>query len=165
MTVIGLDPGNERSALVVYDGASESVLDSVFDYNNSVMNFLTVTREYGNVRPTLVIEKVACYGMPVGESVFETVYWSGIFARAYGLSFTERITRGDVKMHLCRSMRAKDGNVRQAILDRFGGKEKAVGKKAIPGPLHGLHGHHFAALGVAITFSDLKNNSTIGIDT
>jgi hypothetical protein len=58
--------------------------------------------------------------MPVGAEVFETIYWSGRFAEAYGVEHDARITRIDVKMHLCHSPRAKDGNVRQALIDRFG---------------------------------------------
>ena len=60
------------------------------------------------------------------------------------------VYRSKVKLHFCGSSRAKDGNVRASILDRFGGKLTAVGKKATPGPLYGVHGHMWSALAVAI---------------
>ena len=48
-------------------------------------------------------------------------------------------------------MRAKDSNIRQALLDLYGGdKRKAIGIKAEPGPLYGIKSHMWAALGVAV---------------
>ena len=159
MIVIGLDPGSESSAAVVYQDGK--VLEHVMAENLALMQWLTVGGGLGNGRAKLVIEKIACYGMAVGAEVFETVFWSGIFARTYGLDYTDRITRGEVKLHLCRSMRAKDANVRQAILDKFGGKEVAIGKKANPGPLFGIKSHCFAALGVAITYAETKGDKNV----
>jgi hypothetical protein len=54
-----------------------------------------------------------------------------------------------VKLHLCESVRANDSNIRAALIDRFGpGKEKAVGRKATPGPLFGLKGDEWSALAI-----------------
>ena len=65
------------------------------------------------------------------------------------------IYRKDVKLHLCGSPRAKDSNIRQALIDRFGpGKEKAIGLKKTPGPLYGVKSHVWAALAVAVTHLD-----------
>jgi hypothetical protein len=102
---------------------------------------------------------VASYGMAVGATVFETCVWSGRFierwlsGRAYRPQ-PDRIYRKEVKMHLCGSMRAKDANVRQALIDRYGGKEAAIGKKANPGPLYGMSGDCWSALAVAITAAE-----------
>ena len=57
-------------------------------------------------------------------------------------------------MHFCNSVQAKDGNIRQALIDRFGGKEGAIGKKKTPGPLYGVHAHEWPALAVAVMASD-----------
>ena len=61
-------------------------------------------------------------------------------------------------MHLCNSVRAKDSNVRQALLDRFpatgGGKTPQIGTKSKPGPLYGFSKDMWAALGVALTFAN-----------
>jgi hypothetical protein len=47
--------------------------------------------------------------------------------------------------------------VRQALIDKFGpGKELAIGKKASQGPLYGLTGDFWAALGVAVTASETE---------
>lgn len=60
--------------------------------------------------------------MPVGESVFQTCVWIGRFtqlADELGKGFAY-IYRKDEKMNICHSMKAKDSNIRQALIDRFG---------------------------------------------
>lgn len=108
----------------------------------------------------LALESVASYGMAVGAEVFETCVWSGRFLQrwedARGPSAevrpSQRIYRREVKLHLCGSSRAKDPNVRQALIDRYGpGKDVAIGRKATPGPLYGVTSHVWSALAVAVT--------------
>lgn len=110
----------------------------------------------------LAIEMAASYGMPVGQDVFSTVVWSGRFIQrwvngphghAEGTVLT--VYRKDVTLHLCHSRSAGDKNVRQALIDRYGpGKSVAIGLKASPGPLHGVSGDVWAALGVGVTAAD-----------
>lgn len=61
-----------------------------------------------------------------------------------------RLPRLQVKPHLFRNSRAKDANIRAALLDRFGGREVAIGRKAAPGPLDGVHGDLWASVALAI---------------
>ena len=68
-----------------------------------------------------------------------------------GLKRWRWIERREEKLHLCDSPRANDSTIRQAIIDRFGGKDAAIGKKKVPGPLYGISGDVWAALAVAIT--------------
>jgi hypothetical protein len=99
---------------------------------------------------------IACYGMPVGAEVFETCVWIGRFLQRWEGPYS-LVYRREVKLHLCDSARAKDANVRQALIDRFGpGKQKAIGLKASPGPLFQIKADLWAALGVAVTFADRK---------
>lgn len=148
MTIIGLDPGPTQSALVEWNG--ERVVFSVEESNQEMLD-----RIKSILSGTIVIEKIESYGMAVGAEVFETCYWSGIFAHSFGLAQTARLGRGAIKLHICGSKRANDSNVRQAILDRFGGKEAAFGKKSAPGLLYGITGHRMSALAVALTYFDL----------
>lgn len=78
----------------------------------------------------LVIEMIASYGMAVGESVFQTCVWIGRFEELAlsRIKETQYIYRKDEKMNLCHSMKAKDSNIRQALIDRFG----PVGTKRNP---------------------------------
>jgi hypothetical protein len=137
---IGIDPGPRESAIVVWDGVA--VL-SARDVPNSA-----VPHALAGVSAAIACEWVECFGMAVGREVFETVFAVGTFSAAATLRL---IPRRDVKLHLCASLRAKDANIRQALIDRFG----IVGTKKNPGPLFGISQHRWAALAVAVTAHDL----------
>lgn len=148
-TILAIDPGTTESGWVLLrDGVPVRFGK---DANDHVIGKVDILSE----RPdsTLAIEMVASYGMPVGAEVFETCVWAGRFIEAWG-GGEVRVYRKDVKMHLCGQTRAKDGNVRQALIDRFGGKDKAIGKKATPGPCYGMSGDVWQALALAVTVHD-----------
>lgn len=147
MIVVGLDPGTHESALVVWDGTTEQILSYNTVGNATVLDLLDPFADKGYV---LVIEKIASYGMAVGASVFETVFWSGRFCERFK-GRVDRITRADIKLHLCHSKKAKDGNIRQALIDRFG----EVGTKKNPGRMYGMATHLWAALAVAVSWHDM----------
>lgn len=153
MEILAIDPGNTRSAYVVFNDGIESF---GIVANETMREVIKTHIDNCN---HLAIEMVACYGMPVGATVFDTCVWIGRFIEAWGKEYT-RVYRKDVKMHLCNSMRAKDSNIRQAILDKYpatgGGKTPQIGTKAQPGPLFGISKDVWAALAVAITFSETK---------
>ena len=106
-------------------------------------------------------------GMAVGKETFETCFMSGRFVqRAIDTYIAtgdgsggnwSRLYRRAVKIHLCGSVRAQDSNIRQALLDRFGGSLKAIGHRRQPGPLHGLKKHEWSALALAVTWMDLQD--------
>jgi hypothetical protein len=102
----------------------------------------------------IVIESIESYGMPVGREVFDTVHWSGRFTEAAHPTPVVQVPRREVKLALCHDTRAKDANVRQALLDRFGGKVAAVGNKANPGPLYGISKDVWQALAVGVAYLD-----------
>lgn len=149
MRIIGLDPGPEKSAYAVM-GFGGEIQAGKMD-NGSILAKIVWRHHFPD--DVLVIEQVASFGMPVGAEVFETVFWSGRFAQAWPVKH-ERIKRHEVKMHLCHSMKANDGTIRQAIIDRYGGKEKAIGRKKNPGPLYGISGDCWSALAVALVYAD-----------
>lgn len=150
--MIAIDPGNERSAWVCYDQGT--VIGAGIEANDTLRERMHRSAEFTGDGP-VVIEMIASYGMPVGREVFETCLWIGRFMEAAGGA--ELVYRKDVKMHLCQSPRAKDANIRQALIDRFGpGKDAAIGKKASPGPLYGFKADMWAALAVAVTYADTQ---------
>lgn len=149
MSVIAIDPGPEQSAWLVHrpDGFAFGI-----DENATVKRMLS--RWVSSMNDHLAIEMIASYGMPVGREVFETVLWIGRMIEAWGRPYT-LVYRRDVKMHLCGNNAAKDGNIRAALIDRFGpGKQKAVGTKKAPGPLLGIANDVWSALAVAVTWND-----------
>lgn len=144
-----IDPGPTQSALVTFRGW-EIVNKEILE-NLQLRDYLAALNHPGVL---LAIEMVQSFGMPVGASVFETVFWIGRFVEAWSGKH-RLIYRKDIKLHLCGSSRAKDGNVRQALLDLYkpagGGKTPQIGTKAKPGPLYGMKSHLWSALAVAVT--------------
>lgn len=146
--IIGLDPGPRESAVVTYDarvGPCEWFTKANDDVRSWLIDYPSV------VGDVLVIEQIAAMGMAVGESVFETCFWSGRFAEAWAREWT-RLKRVPIKMHLCGLARAKDQNVRRVLLDRFGGDSA----KRKGGVLYKLSGDQWQALAVACTYYDLN---------
>lgn len=151
--IIAIDPGPVESAYVDWDG-SRIVSFGKFS-NESLLMRLSYAGTYYSAYDICVIEMIASYGMPVGYEVFETCVWIGRFMQAFGAAKCERLTRNQVKNHMCHSSKAKDSNIRQAIIDRFGGS-KAIGLKKSPGPLYGISGDVWAALAVALTYEGMR---------
>lgn len=156
MRVLAVDPGYEVSAIVLFDGARGRVLEHVIEKNDLIVEKF---HRYWPTAPPLdavVFESIESYGMAVGREVFETVFWTGrFFEAASEIVEPHRMARRTVKVHLCQSARAQDSNIRVALLDRFGGKERAIGKRKTPGPLFGIKSHEWSALAIAVTWWDL----------
>jgi hypothetical protein len=155
LSVLAIDPGSERSAWVyLRDGVPKNFgMDENRHVRTEICAGVSATDD-------VVIEMIASYGMAVGAEVFETCVWIGRFMEALTHSSVPpssiaRIKRMEVKSHLCHRGNAKDANIRQALIDRFGpGKEKAIGTKAAPGPLYGMKADLWAALAVGVTYWD-----------
>jgi hypothetical protein len=153
--ILAIDPGPEQSAYVELSGTS--IRDFGKMDNAELLRKLDRASWVGD---HVAIEMIASYGMPVGAEVFETCVWIGRFMQACGNTPITRIPRLQVKNNLCHSSRANDANIRQALIDRFGGKERAIGKKAAPGPLFGVSGDVWAALAVGLTWMDQNGVGT-----
>lgn len=141
MRILAIDPGTEESGFCILQHGE--VIDSGVDPNVEVLKSVGA-----HMSDVLAIEMIASYGMPVGKEVFETCVWIGRFVQAWHDPAAARlIYRRDVKLHLCGSPRAKDANIRQALIDKMG----PIGTKKAPGPLYGVSSHAWAALGVGVT--------------
>ena len=154
MNILSIDPGPTHSAWVRIE--SGIPVASNWRENQSVL--FDVEAMSDMLEGHLVIEKVMNYGMTVGESVFETVFWTGRFAEAWGNSFT-RITRGEVKDAMCHDQKATKANVNQAVRDHYD-TINPVGTKKNQGPLYefqhagpkGANPHRWDALAVGLTY-------------
>lgn len=145
--ILAIDPGTTHSGVVLYNGAP--VTAGVQD-NHDVLLLIA------DHRGPVAIEMIASYGMAVGKEVFETCLWIGRMVQVAGPDRVRLVYRKDVKMHVCGSPRAKDANIRQALIDRWGGKAEAVGTVKQPGPLYAVKSHAWAALAVAVTAAETK---------
>lgn len=144
MIVFAIDPGTTQSGWALLEGAK--VIDSGVSDNNDVLRWVRA----GQGADVLALEMVASYGMAVGREVFDTVRWIGRFQQAWHEPEAVRLVfRKDVKLHLCGNLRAKDANIRQALLDQLG----PAGTKKSPGNTYGVKSHAWSALAVAVTAS------------
>jgi Holliday junction resolvasome RuvABC endonuclease subunit len=148
MFTLAIDPGPVKSGYVVWDDEEECVVQSGVCPNEDIFPLMQGVTIDTSPISLVLIEKIASMGMAVGESVFETAVWSGKFMREAELEAIPvvRITRVQVKMAVCGSARAKDTNIRQALIDLFG----PVGTKRNPGPLYGVSGDAWAALALIV---------------
>ena len=165
MIILAIDPGPERSGWVCYDRNSKELLAKGLFENYELLSL--VRRADKSTHCAIEMIASSSYGMAVGASVFATCRWVKRFEEAWepgpprGDDAYRRLAalvyRRDVKMHLCGSPRAKDANVRQALMDRYGStRQKAIGTKKNPGPLYGVKKDIWAALGVAITYAETR---------
>lgn len=166
MIVLAVDPGCDSSAWVLFDGARAMAYGYESNEDLLARLYQGVYGEIATHGANVVFEQIASYGMPVGAEIFQTVLWTGRFYQQ-AIEMRNRdcrvdlMPRREVKLHLCASARAKDANIRQALIDRFGGKANAVGKKRSPGPLYGIHSHQWAALALAVTWHDLHSGTSV----
>lgn len=149
--ILALDPGPVQTGWAITEG-TEYVRGGIMQ-NADMLDFV---RRVPNIS-VLAIEMIASYGMAVGAEVFNTCTWIGRFEHAWFTvreHWPQRVFRQQVKLFLCHSPKAKDANVRQAILDLYpstgGGQTPQVGTKKKPGPLFGVSSHVWPALGVAL---------------
>lgn len=133
-SILAIDPGTHRSGWVVYENGR--VADCGVNDNWDVATYVRYGASLhpgrnGRRVDEIAIEMVEHYGrgMPAGESIFETCVWIGRFVQsAPHPDCVLVIPRREVKLELCGSSRAKDPNVRQALIDRVGPKGKKIGR-------------------------------------
>ena len=160
MRVAAIDPGPEESALVVIEG--DKLLFAGIEQNQCILLRLRNALWSPLLKDAhLVIEQVASYGMSVGAEVFETCTWSGKFAEAWSNAAMDtkevhRMKRKEVVLEVCGSTKAKDSNVRQAMIDRWGPPRIGKGKTGKPGPTHEVTADSWQALALGTAFRDIK---------
>lgn len=163
ISIIGIDPGPMRSAVVLWDARDRRVLEASHLDNEVLRDRLRDPSDQLYRRcdqlyrrsSVVAIEKIVSYGMRVGESTFQTAYWIGRFheaiEHAIGSAVVTLVARPEVKLALCHTARATDADVRDALIARYGQK----GTKKEPGPLYLVKGHCWSALAVAATLSEV----------
>jgi hypothetical protein len=148
--IISIDPGTIQSAVVVIDQGVICWPETEIASNESLLLALHSDAFFPE-RTILVIEQIQSYGMAVGAEIFRTVWWTGRFHEAFGDA--EYLPRKDVKLHLCGTSRAKDKNIKAALVERFG----HPGTKKNPGWMYGIKKDLWAALAVGVTWLDLND--------
>lgn len=164
MKIFAIDPGNIQSAYCVMDG--DYKLIEFGKYDNAVVGTKMnswIQKPFVDI-DTVVIERIASYGMPVGREVFDTCEWIGRFAlAAEQWTNTGFIYRQDEKMYICHDSRAKDANIRAALIERFAKHDFKNGKgtKKNPDVFYGVSADCWAAIAVAVTWLDMQKEKAI----
>jgi len=127
--------------------------------NREVLEWLsTCSRHHA-----LVMEVVRPRGMlPIYKELVDTAIWIGRFQQMWDPAATNdhspggngffEITREQVKRAILGKMNGKDSQLRAATIDLFGGKDRAIGKKASAGPLYDIKSDMWSALAIAIAW-------------
>jgi hypothetical protein len=162
LVVFAIDPGNEQSAWCLMNDQYQ-LLNFNKQPNREVMTNLLYLLTDSNTTVSLidgvVIERVASYGMPVGREVFETCEWIGRYAQEAEKKVpVEYIYRRDEKLYLCFDSKAKDANIRAALIERFAKHDLKNGRgtKTNPDYFYGVKADIWAAIAVAVTYLDMQ---------
>lgn len=156
--ILSIDPGNIESAYSIIDKNLKpvkfaKVQNEVFLEDLKLRRF---SRDFDINH--VAIEMIACYGMPVGKEVFDTCVWIGRFIEHMpdGAKI-QYIYRKDEKLNLCNSPKAKDANIRQALIDRFAKHDLKNGKgtKKNPDWFYGFAADIWSAYAVGVTYHDM----------
>lgn len=169
MKILAIDPGNIESGYAVIEMPDFKLLDFGKVKNEELLEMLVTysydlweKREGDEVRyfkfDAVAIEMVASYGMAVGKSVFDTCVWIGRFIQALANDGVDYVYRKDEKMCLCGSMKAKDSNIRQALIDRYAKHDFKNGKgvKKNPDTFYGVSKDVWQAIAVGVTYYELQ---------
>lgn len=143
MTVLAIDPGPVESAVVRWDGKRVSLAEKALNEN-----VIAGIRSGMLHADSFHIEMIASYGMPVGREVFDTCVWIGRFYETWWMARRQNawlVYRQAIKLHHCHSARAKDGNIRQALIDKYG----KPGTKKNQGVTYDLSGDTWQAFALA----------------
>lgn len=159
MRVFAIDPGNVESAYV--QCLSEPGIDCLVENFAKVPNLELEDRIRPRKDEVYLLEMVASYGMAVGASVFETCVQIGRFEQQIESSgaVVDRVYRKDVKMHHCGNMRAKDSNIKQALIDKYAKDTPNHGKgsKNAPGFFYGFSQDIWQAFALAAYWIETRS--------
>ena len=152
--ILAIDPGNTESAYAIVNLPDFQLLEFGKVDNHRLLQDVPV---YVGMADHFAIEMVASYGMPVGKDVFETCVWIGRFVQRAEKEY-HFVYRKDEKVRLCHDSRAKDSNIRQALIDRYAKFDFKNGKgtKKEPDTFYGVSKDVWQAIAVAVTYYEMK---------
>lgn len=158
--ILAIDPANIESGYVLTDN-NLKIIQKGKVKNEELLEEIKMDRFWydskSNEEDYIAIEMIASYGLAVGKEVFETCVWIGRFIQAIPNGIEPvLIYRQDEKLNLCGNKRAKDTNIRKALIDRFAKHDFKNGKgtKKNQDWFYGFKADMWAAYAVAVTFYD-----------
>lgn len=147
MKILAIDVGTTETGFCLIDKDTYKPIRFGKISNNDLLEIVK-SENYD----TLIYEEFQSYGMPIGVSTITSITWNGRYMQI-ALDREKKVDyiyRKEEKLNLCGSMKAKDSNIRQALIDRFG----EVGTKKAKGFFYGFKKDIWAAYAVGITWLD-----------
>lgn len=159
MTILALDPGNTQTGYAIISMPEFCLHDFGKVDNASLLRSITEGDMMYDLSSldAVAIEMIDSFGMAVGREVFETCVWVGRFHQAADHPNTHYVYRKEEKEILCGSLRAKDANIRRALIDRYARHDLKNGKgtKGNPDVFYGVSKDVWAAIAVGVTYFEL----------
>lgn len=151
--ILALDPGpNETGFVLIW--REGGIISKGVKPNDFILNLIDSTDQSETM---IAVETISSYGKMVGNDIFDTCIWVGRFIQSANYpEEVSKVSRRDVKLHICGTTRAKDKDIRAALIERCG----EPGTKKNPGPTHGIASHAWAALAVALTVKDTLDETS-----
>lgn len=156
MRLLAIDPGNKLTAYCLMDENYRPICKDKVE-NADALEFITA---HAVEIDQIAVEMIASYGMAVGSEVFETCVMVGKIeqlAQMLGIP-VERVFRMEEKQFICHDSRAKDANIRRALIDRFAKHDLArgTGTRNNPDWFYGFKSDIWAAFAVGVVFFDKR---------
>lgn len=127
--ILGIDPGSERSGYVL-------LVNGVPDEHGWVLNMQLLQRLRDGFADGahLAVETLHPRGELASRDAFETQLWAGRYVEAADQRGTQhtKIDPLDSRLAVTGRSNAKDGEVKQALIDMFGGNAQAIGGVRCP---------------------------------
>lgn len=154
MNILALDVGTTESGYCLMDEDTYQPYSFGKISNDELLN-IAKHWDYGK----MAYEAFASYGMAIGQSTIKSIEWNGRFIQC---AFDRDIPvfpvfRKEEKINLCGSMKAKDANIRQALIDRFAFFDFKNGKgtKLNQDFFYGFSKDAWSAFAIGTTYIDL----------
>jgi hypothetical protein len=121
--ILALDPGKERSGWVELE--DEKPIAWGWDANEDVRTRIS----HSGTWPwdAVAVEYMQPRGMPTSQDEMDTMFELGRMTAMVDGTQLAKVSRKDVKMFLLGRATGTDANIRQALIDLFGGDRHAIG--------------------------------------
>lgn len=160
--IFAVDPGNTHSGFAIIRMPDFALCEFGKIKNEELLDMLEMYSR-ANAVDVFAFEMVASYGMAVGRDVFETCVWIGRFIQAIHPKEHTYVFRKDEKICLCGSLKAKDSNIRQALIDRYAKFDFKSGKgvKKEPDTFYGVSKDAWQAIAVGVTYYEQSQEKEV----
>lgn len=144
--LLAIDPGSQRSAWVGFrDGQAQTW---GIDPNARMGSRIAAALAYEMM---IAVEYPYPRGQMMTYEIVQTIEAIGRMTASVMESELIRVNRDDVKLYLLNQRRGTDSQIRSAIVELWGGKDLAIGKKASPGRFYGMKADMWQALAAGLT--------------